>query len=419
MKRAILLLMAFFPLVFPVAAAEPEKTVFGPERYDVKERYGKDNIHKAEFKAAEGRYIIRLQNGGRPAERSDFIRFTLNGQNLLPDGSYPYAFLVCVVNLKKENSFEILLKDAKPSGFKRPPLPPRFVTVSVLPFAGKLPEAVYGISAWDGLKDVASQLQMMKAESASLAVTSINLEKDAAARATAMRQLSDRKDAGARQFISSVFQDTLGNADVRAESALALGALGDRSSIPVLMHGVLDPEEKVRLASSRALSFYPEEETREPLKNMLARLDLMRRDAVMRAMVEAGWKPVAALMELAETNDPHISRTAIGLLGSAGDVRATDLLLKLFQDPGRRDVRAIIIALGKTGDSRAIEPIARMAQDPVRRIGSEGELGTALADLGDMKSSGLIAEMIRKTESRQARQQLLLAYKKLTGKEYQ
>jgi HEAT repeat protein len=418
MKPAVLFLMVVL-FAFTVSGAEPEKTIFGPERYDVKERYGRNNVYKAGFKAAEGRYLIRLQNGSRPPERSDFIEFTLNGQKLLREGAYPYGFVATVANLQKENSFEIVLRDAAPSGFKRPPLPPRFVVVTVMPFTGKLPNGAYGVNAWDGLKDITGNLEKItNPESASLAVTAINLQNDAPARAEAIRKLSDRKDAATLAFITAVFHDIQGSSDVRGEAALALGLLGDKSSIPSLMKGVLDPEEKVRLGSARALSFYPEEDTGEPLANMLGRLDVMRRDAVIRAIVEAGWKPVATLLELAEANDPQVSRTAISLLGTTGDPRAAELLLRLFQDPGRRDLRAIISALGQTQDSRAIEPIVRMAKDPVKRAGSEAELGAALADLGDVKSSVLIAEMIRKTESRQAQQRLRDAYKKLTGKEY-
>jgi HEAT repeat protein len=414
---ALLLLFCFCPIV--ASAATPEKTLFGPARYDVKERYGKDNVYAERFTAPEGVALIRLQNGSRIPERSDFIQFKLNGVTLLQADKYDYSFLACVVHLQKENSVEIVLRDALPSGFRRPPLPPRFVIMTVLPYNGKLPFGVYGINTPEDLKDIAGMAgRITSAESASFALSSLDLTKSVETRAEAMRRLSDRKDASAQPFISALYNDVQASPEIRGEAALALGLLGDRSSIPSFLTGLLDAEEKIRLGSARALSFFSEEDTRQGLTQMLERLDTMRRDAVIRAIVSSGWKPVGTLLTLAESKDPHVSRTAIDLLGNTGDPRALPLLLKLLNEPGPRDVKAIITALGETRDDRATEALVGVARDPARRAGKEAELGEALAKLGDQKSADVIAEMIRKTESRQTRTRLEHAYAKLTGKAY-
>jgi HEAT repeat protein len=151
---------------------------------------------------------------------------------------------------------------------------------------------------------------------------------------------------------------------------------------------------------------------------MLERLDIMRRDAVIKAIISTGWKPVGTFMALAESTDPHVSRTAISLLGNTGDARATELLLKLFEQPAARDLKVIITALGETKDSRAAERLVRMANDPARRAGKEAELGEALASLGDRKNAGIIVEMMKKSDSRQTHLRLQQAYRKLTGKDY-
>jgi HEAT repeat protein len=313
----------------------------------------------------------------------------------------------------------VVVKDVMPSGFKRPPLPPRSVVVTVLPYSGKLSPAGYGVNTWTELDDVLGLLQKMAdSESAAFALASINLTKDPAARAEAMRRLSDRKDPKALAFITSVFNNLANDADVRGEAALALGLLGDKSSVPVLMPGVTDAAEKTRIASSRALSFYKEEDTRESLMKLLERLDTIRRDAVIASIVSAGWKPVSTLVTMAESPDPLVSRNAIGILGSTRDPRATDLLLKLLRDPGQRDVKAIISALGDTRDPRAVEPLFAVAKDRSKRTGKEVELGEALAELGDQRSADVIVDMIKHIETRTGRMHLLQAYKKLTGKDY-
>lgn len=419
MKKSVLLILFLFTCSYTALAAESGKPVFGPVKYDVKERYGKDNRYQATFPASEGTYLIKIQNGDQLPQRSDFIELSVNGQKLLKDDKYEYRFIAGIVKLRKENALELVIKDARPAGFQRPALPPRFVTITVRPLTVKLAEGMYGLHAWEGLGAFSGLFQKMKSsESADLALSAVNLENDVAKRAEAMRKLSDRKDLSAQDFILLVFGDLLEKEDVRSEAALALGILGDKKMIPLLMQGILDPEEKVRIGSARALSFFKEEDTRAQLETTLGRLDAMRKTAVIRAIAVAGWKPVAPLLELAESPDPSVANTAVELLGSTGDARAVDRLLKYFETPGHRDLRIIITALGESRDRRALEPLSRMAGDPAKRAGHEGELGIALASLGDQKSVDVIVEMIKKAPSRQAYNQLRDAYKSLTGKDY-
>jgi HEAT repeat protein len=417
MKRLALAFLLVFFCAF-LAGAE-EKAVFGPVTYDVKERYGLNNVYTGSFSAADGLYVIRLQLGNKPLERPELLELTVNGQKVLPDDIYEFSSVACILKLRKENSFEINVKDAKPSGFKRPPLPPRFAIMSVLPYSGKLPEGSYGLASWEGLNELTDLLQKIPdPASAVLAASSVSLKNDAAARAQAMRRLADNKEPGALPFITSVFVNPSQNADVRGEAAIALGLLGSKDSIPLLVNSLLDAEEKPRLASARALSFFKEEQTREPLMKLLERLDIMRRNAVISAIVSAGWKPVSALITLAESEDAHISHNAIGILGTTRDPRATELLLKLLKEPGRRDVRRIISALGDTHDARAVDPLLALAKDPARRAGKEVELGEALSALGDQRAAGAIEELIEQAGTRSSRTQLQQAYKRLTGKDF-
>lgn len=416
----IFLLLFFFPEFQTAHAGAPGKIAFGPVTYEVRERYGADNVYRDNFKAAEGRlYVVKLQNGKENPERAEYMELKLNGESVLTDAAHDYPFIACVVDLKKENSLEVVLKDAKPSGFKRPALPRRFITVTVSPFDGKLDNGVYGASRGEDLADIAGLLQKISSrESASLASFAINLRNDVAARVQAMQRLSDRRDAAARPFITAVFTDLRQNSEIRAAAAAALGKLADKSSISALVRGMLDSDDKTRLASTRALSAYDEKDTREALVKMLERLDAIRRNSVIHSMIDAGWKPVETLLTLAESTDAHVSSTAIGILGSSGETRATELLLKLFQQPGRRDVHAIIAALGSTGDDRAAESLAAAAKDPARRAGNEAELGEALAGLGHQKSREVIAEMLGKCDAPVTCSRLQAAHRKVGGKEY-
>jgi HEAT repeat protein len=420
MKQVIFLLLFVFSLSFAAAElAAQEKGTFGPMKYDVKERYGKDNLYKENFKSTEGLFVVKIQNGNVPRERVEFIELKINNMTLLKDDRYDYGMIASIVKLQKENSLEVNLKDVVPPGFKRPLLPPRFVTISIVPYAGKLPVGSYAGNDWESITDTSSLLEKIRnQESASLAQSAINLSLDTPARGEAMRKLSDRRDLNAESFIARVFKDVMDKPEVRAEAGIALGILGNKGNISLLMDGVLDPEEIIRTASARALSFYKEEDTRQPLTDALVRLDAMRRGAVIASIVSSGWKPLGTMLTLAESEDAHISTTALELLKNNPDPRVTDLLLALFDKPGSRDIKAIISAMGETKDPRAIERLVAMTKDPGKRAGKEAELGEALANSGNPQFADLITAMIKKSESRQAQNRLREAYRKLTGKDY-
>lgn len=403
------------------SAGAADQVVFGPAKYDVKERYGKLNQYTGSFTAPEGLYLIKLENGDSLSSRSDWIELVVNGEKVLPDGKYGYLVLGAFVNLQKENKIEIVLKDDKPSGFRRPALPPRFVTVTVSPTPGSMKKmkGVFGVNRWDDLPKYSEVILKIKnPEAQALAMTASGLQNDTALRADAMRKLSDLKDASSQVYLVSVYTDVNCVQDVRGEAALALGILGDKAIIPVLMPGILDPEEKVSIGSARALSYYKEEDTQEQLLKLLEQLDFMRKDAAIKAIVSAGWKPVGTVLKLAESGDPHVANTATKLLGSMQDPRANDLLLKLLAEPGSRDQAVIISALGDAKDQRAVEPLLKIASDPEKRKGKQAELGEALAKLGDQRAAQPIAEMIKKADSRGSWDRLRAAYKKLTGQEF-
>ncbi|MEK6742064.1 MAG: HEAT repeat domain-containing protein [Nitrospirota bacterium] len=402
-------------------AGAAEQAIFGPEKYDVKERYGKVNRYTGTFTASEALYLLKFQNGDKLPERSDWIEFTLNGEKLLKDGKYGYSYFGGFVNLKKENTFEIVLKDEKPSGFRRPALPPRFVTLTVNPAAPALKKmkGVFGLNTWDGLNKYSEAILKIKsADGLSYAMTASSLQIDVTVRSDAMRKLSDLKEHSAQDYLLGVYGDVNCVQDVRGEAALALGMLGDKAVIPVLIPGVLDPEDKVSIGSARALSFYKEEDTQGLLMKMLERLDYMRQDAAVKAIVSAGWKPVGTIMKLAESTDHQVANTATKLLGGMQDARATDLLLKLLDQPGARDQSVIINALGDTKDPRAVEPLLKIAHDPERLKGKQADLGEALANLGDQRAAEPLADMIKKADSRVSWERLRAAYKKLTGKDF-
>jgi HEAT repeat protein len=414
------------PVVFVLAmtlfcssvAMAAEKDLYGPEQFDVKERYGKDNKYTRTFQASEDLYLIKIRNGELNAGRTDFLEFAVNGEKLLKEDRYGFGFIACFVKLKKENTIEINVKDDKPSGFRRPPLPARFVTITVMTAPARIGTGSVGLAVWDQLKSLTAAVQKIKTPGGgALAFAAANMQNDLSVRTEAMRKLSDLKDPGAIDFFRFMYNNTLDNPEVCGEAALAIGVLQDVSFIPALMHGVFDPEERIRVPSARALSFYPEADTAKAFSEALTKLDTIRAAAVIRSIAVADWKPITTLISLAEGTDVTVSNTAVEILGTTRDPRAVEELLKLLMAPGKLDVRTIILALGESRDPRAMEPLLAIANDPVKRKGLEGALGSAFTSLGDQRGVAPITEMLKTPLTRSEFDRLADAYKKLKEKD--
>jgi len=420
MKRSVAVLLFILSLFAGVGTEAAEKAVFGPQRFDVTNRYGLDNRFIETIPAAEGLYEIRVLNGAEPAERTDLLELSMNGETLLKEGTYDHRFISCFVKLRRENTLVLVLKDFKPAAFKRPPLIPKNVTITIVPAVYKLTKGVLGLHTVDGAKDYAGTiLKIRSADAAALALTAASLQNDVAVRAAAARKLADRKDPSVQDFFVYQMNDYADSAEVRGESARGLGMLANKAVIPILMAGVLDPEELVRNGCVRALALYPEEDTRVPLSMMLERMDPIRKTAVVRALVDGGWRPISTLIELAGSPDPSVANLSVALLIGSNDQRVVEFLLNALSAPGPREIRLLIPALGATRDPRANAVLATMAKDPAQRIGLEAEIGMALADIGDPGSAALIAAMIRDGMPSPVLARLLYSYKKLTGQDYQ
>ncbi len=404
-------------LLAGVPAADAQE-LFGPVRYDVRERYGKDNLYQETFNAPERLSLIKIQNGTRPSERPDFIDLSLNGVKLLGNEPLGYPFIACFVSLGKKNTLELNLRDQKPSGMRRPLPAPKFILLSVMPAFSRFPEGIYGISTWNGLKDLVGGIQKIKSPaSASLAVSAVDLQQDVSTRTEAMRKLSARKDPAAQDIILFLYGDAWAAPEVRAEAAAALGTLGDTRMIPLLMNGLLDPNEKIGAGAARALSLFKEEETRQQLSAMLERLDPIRKTAVIRAMSGAGWRPLGTMMDMAGSPDPYVANVAIEILGHMRNARVSDFLLTLLANPGARSTAVILTSLGESRDSRVVEHLLAIAKDPEKRKGMEASLGAALANLGDARAAEVIQEMAQKARTRSDHLALQEAYRRLTGKD--
>lgn len=403
---------------FAVPAAFGAGGIFGPVRYEVRERYGRENRYPESIRAADGLHVVLIQNGASPAERPDILTLRINGEQVAGSEPLEHPALFGVFQLKRQNTFEIGVKDHTPSGLRRPALRPKFIILSVAPLSFRYPEGLFGAA---DEKEFHTLMEVMRKigsrRGSAYALAAVDLRRQVDERARAMRDLAAERDATARDFLVAVASDPRTSADVRVEALHGMGMSGDASLIPVLLSGLLDHVEKVRSASARAIALFPEEATSAPVRELLGSMDPIRAEAFIRAIAEAGWKPVRTLREAAESADPFVANRAVEVLGTIDDPRVPELLLAYLSSPGRRSTSVIISALGATGDSRAADPLLALAGDPVKRKGHEAALGTAFADLGEQRAVKLIRSMAKSVESYPAFMALAEAYRRLTGEE--
>lgn len=411
----------FLILAVAGVAAGAEQTVFGPKKYDVKDRYGKKNLYTAQVPAAPGFYVIQVLVGEKPEERPDYLWIAVNGRKVAIEDRYSYRYLAGFVELAKENTLELGVRDEMPAGFRRPPATPRNVTITVLPVPPALMilRGTFGLASWEALKDAAEGFQRIKNPAAvQLAMDSISVHHDTGSRAAAVRKLSDLRERTAEEFLLRLFNEPKTSSDVRSEACLALAVLGDKKFIPLLARTILDPDDGISMAAARGLSLYPEEDTQPEMTKVLEKLDPMRKNSAVKTIVNAGWKPVNTIIGLANSSDLYVANMAVGILGGMKEARATDHLLKMLENPGKTDMRIIIRALGDTGDPRVIDVLLAVAADPVKRQGKESDLADALVKFGDQRAAGPIAEMIKKASNPNTEWRLRNAYRRLTGKDY-
>jgi HEAT repeat protein len=419
--RLLLIMLPLLCMAGMSVGAGAEQPLFGPVKYDVKQRYGKKNLYSGALSVNDGLYLIKLQNGEDPSQRSDYIELAVDGRPVVVDGHYLFNYFACFVRLGKESRFELLLKDERPGGFRRPPATPKNVTLTVLPVPKGM-EALsgsIGLLTWEGLKEKADVLLGIKdPASRALAMNAISMHLDPGGRAEAIRMLSDRNDKGAEDFLVRVFKDPYTEADVRAEAVLALAALNDVKHVKLIMLGLIDPDDHISIASARGLSFYPEEATKDELIQVLERLDSLRRRPIIQSIIDSGWKPVGAAAEMAASKDVYVANMAIDMLGKLHDQRATDALLVLLKDEGQSNARSIVRALGESGDPKAVDALIAIASDPKQRGGMEVDLGDAFVALGDRRAADVLGKMIKQAPSPSVENRLENDYRALTGKSY-
>jgi hypothetical protein len=161
----------------------------------------------------------------------------VNGGKILREDRYDFGAIAIFIKLKKDNTFEVNIKDDKPSGFRRPQLPPRSVTITVMPAPVRIGTGSVGLMLWDELKTMTGAIQKIETPGGeALAFAAANLQNDLSVRTEAMRKLSDLKTPAPSTFPFSYhnYQDKPEVCGTTARHRRSAGC-----SFPALMRGCL------------------------------------------------------------------------------------------------------------------------------------------------------------------------------------
>jgi hypothetical protein len=187
MGRMRMFIMIACSLLAVAGLAEPaDRTIFGPVKYEVKERYGADNRYTATFKAPGDLVVVRLKNGDTWPERPDVLSFSVNGKEILREARYEHPVIATFAQLPGENSLEVFVKDAKPSGMRRPKPTPKFTTLSVLrsPISGV--EGSFGGVTYEQIIEYVKTIKRItRPDALAAVVTAAGLQNEHAVRASA------------------------------------------------------------------------------------------------------------------------------------------------------------------------------------------------------------------------------------------
>jgi HEAT repeat protein len=153
------------------------------------------------------------------------------------------------------------------------------------------------------------------------------------------------------------------NSNVRAWSAYALGALGDRQAVVPLNAALKDAERQVRLDAAEALGKIGDQRAIDPLITLLGDPDEMVRIYAVRALGHLiRGELFAPLVNALDDPSVDVRRQALLALAESAGPASVDLLLARITDLDACVRDAAVYALAGVGDESLIPLLERIAQ---------------------------------------------------------
>jgi len=151
---------------------------------------------------------------------------------------------------------------------------------------------------------------------------------------------------------------------IRAETAAALGIIGDKRAVEPLVDSLKDKDLHVRQQAAKALGKLGSSLAAEPLARCLNDHSReVRLEAVEALKSIAGEWSFKYLVKSLNDSDASVRRETVKALLLIGGKRAVMPFLEYLKDPESKSKVEVIRALGVLGDKRAIDPMISFLKD--------------------------------------------------------
>jgi HEAT repeat protein len=166
---------------------------------------------------------------------------------------------------------------------------------------------------------------------------------------------------------------------VRCAAAKALGDAGVEMAVPQIIEVLDSQDPHLRRSAASALAKVGRKETIEPLMHKLSDASPEVVDAAARALSKKGKAASTALLD--NLDDERIRAGVAKALGLLQEKKAVKPLLKLIDEPtyGQKEV---IEALGRIGSKKALDPLKRILDDKELPLTIRRAAAWALGNIG-------------------------------------
>ena len=167
---------------------------------------------------------------------------------------------------------------------------------------------------------------------------------------------------------------TLDDERVREEAVRALGTLGDKRGVPILMKALHDKSRQVREEAAKSLGKIRDPTVIPPLMETLKDPQRNVREAAVQALAACGEVAIDSLISILADQDWHVRMGAAIALRIIGDARAVDPLIQRLHDENLFVRREAVKSLGRLGDPRSQHALMELLLDEDQTVRLRAEV---------------------------------------------
>ncbi len=218
------------------------------------------------------------------------------------------------------------------------------------------------------------------------------------------------KAASALPFLIGVLKTDLG-LEARANSATALGQIGDKQAVLALINALKDENVKVRQMSLTALGLLKDAQALKPIAKGISDPNQAIRLAALKALGNlCDENAVDAIAAALKDEDAKVRQQAAFSLGEIASKKATDALIAALKDKIPNVRKKVVWALGKIKDVRAVDHLIDRLHDENTEVKKRASL--ALGEIGDIIAVESVIEAMYDGEIRKEATQALALFGK-------